>query len=360
MKSGDAEVKNTILTPGEEKKRRHHQISEMRKKNSDNICEEKIMAILKGRKTRGSIITKQTLKIEYGDDHLDTIPKTKSDDVIKSSVEDVVPISSESEGIFDDTCDVPFCDNSPPLDVLNDHFEFFSDFNDDCTSCDDFSPINIFEKESVTFSNPLFNSNDDSPLVMTSHYPMRTDINPLFDEVLEDTECKNSYDSNLDESTLLVTPLFDVNEDECFDPGGDIDEINDFEDGYYDSKGDLYLESLLSDDTTPSLPSEVFLDHDSKSLKDEIIPQFSFRCYMVKMGVLQGASGNSDDGATIADGAGKIGVVGISRVEVVGDTCLSSISVSNYESSEHKKGKTIGATDTGGGELFDGSASDDE
>ncbi|GJV01527.1 hypothetical protein Tco_1335096 [Tanacetum coccineum] len=30
-----------------------------------------------------------------------------------------------------------FCDNSPPLEVLNDHFEIFSDFNDDCTSSDD-------------------------------------------------------------------------------------------------------------------------------------------------------------------------------------------------------------------------------
>ncbi|GJZ00466.1 hypothetical protein Tco_0517895 [Tanacetum coccineum] len=50
---------------------------------------------------------------------------------------DLVPIPSESEGISDDTCGVPFCDNSPLLDVLNDHFEIFSDFNDDCTSSDD-------------------------------------------------------------------------------------------------------------------------------------------------------------------------------------------------------------------------------
>nr|GEW31781.1 hypothetical protein [Tanacetum cinerariifolium] len=66
-----------------------------------------------------------------------TIPKTESNEVIKSSVENLVPIPSEFEGIFDDTCDVPFCDNSPPLDVLNDHFKLFSDFNDDCTSSDD-------------------------------------------------------------------------------------------------------------------------------------------------------------------------------------------------------------------------------
>ncbi|GKA40001.1 hypothetical protein Tco_0732594, partial [Tanacetum coccineum] len=50
-----------------------------------------------------------------GDEHLNTIPETESDEVIKSSVEDLVPIPSESKGIFDDICDVPFCDN--------DHFD---------------------------------------------------------------------------------------------------------------------------------------------------------------------------------------------------------------------------------------------
>ncbi|GKG42719.1 hypothetical protein Tco_0477017, partial [Tanacetum coccineum] len=49
--------------------------------------------------------------LSMGDEHLSTIPETESDEVIKSSVEDLVPIPSESEGIFDDTCDVPFCDN---------------------------------------------------------------------------------------------------------------------------------------------------------------------------------------------------------------------------------------------------------
>ncbi|GJR54355.1 hypothetical protein Tco_1404876 [Tanacetum coccineum] len=72
-----------------------------------------------------------------GDEHLSTIPETESDEVIKSSVEELVPIPSESKGISDDTCDVPFCVNSPPLDILNDHFEIFSDFIDDCTSSDD-------------------------------------------------------------------------------------------------------------------------------------------------------------------------------------------------------------------------------
>ncbi|GKC03112.1 hypothetical protein Tco_0994722 [Tanacetum coccineum] len=72
-----------------------------------------------------------------GDVHLSIIPETESDEVTKSSVEDLVPIPSESKGISNDTCNVPFCDNSLPLDVLNDHFEIFFDFNNDCTLSDD-------------------------------------------------------------------------------------------------------------------------------------------------------------------------------------------------------------------------------
>ncbi|GKD95631.1 hypothetical protein Tco_1379528 [Tanacetum coccineum] len=322
--------------------------------------------------------------LSMGDEHLSTIPEMESDEVTKSSVEDLVPILSDSKGISNDTCDVPFCDNSPPLDVLNDQFEIFSHFNNDCTSSDDdsfedidyveasppdselvsleevkddilhekllninllfaydlpssneFSPISNFEEKSVTFPNPLFDSNDDfsssdndslsdedvpednfkiysNPLFEFDDEYISSDVNPLFNEVLEDIECKDSYDFNLDESTFLVTPLFNSNEDECltsvddielllyhdpsirnewkkilydapiddviFDPGGDIDEINafldidistDIEDGYHDSEGDiLYLESFLSNDTILTLPPKVFLDHDPRSLGD--------------------------------------------------------------------------------------------
>nr|GFA87887.1 hypothetical protein [Tanacetum cinerariifolium] len=64
--------------------------------------------------------------LSMGDEHLDTIPAMGSNKVIKSSVEDLVPIPSESEGILEHMCDVPFHDNSPPLDVLKDQFEDFS------------------------------------------------------------------------------------------------------------------------------------------------------------------------------------------------------------------------------------------
>ncbi|GJZ96599.1 hypothetical protein Tco_0668933 [Tanacetum coccineum] len=49
------------------------------------------------------------------------------------------------------------------------------------------------------------------------------------------------------------------------------DVSTDFEDDYYDSEGDIiYLESLLIKDTIHNLPPEVFLDHDPRSLKDEL------------------------------------------------------------------------------------------
>nr|GFD11029.1 hypothetical protein [Tanacetum cinerariifolium] len=52
-------------------------------------------------------------------EYLDTIPETESDEFIKSSVENLIPIPSESKGIPDNMCDVPFHNNSPPLDVQN-------------------------------------------------------------------------------------------------------------------------------------------------------------------------------------------------------------------------------------------------
>ncbi|GKE52541.1 hypothetical protein Tco_1487697, partial [Tanacetum coccineum] len=137
------------------------------------------------------------------------IPEMESDEFIKSSVEDLVPIPKESKDTSDSDkeCDLPF---------------------------------------SVTFSNPLFNSNDDFTSSDDESFPEKDVV-------------------------LLVTHLSDANKDECFDPGGDIDEIDaDFKDDYYNSEGDIiYLKSLLIKDIIPDLLPEVFLDHAPKRLNDE-------------------------------------------------------------------------------------------
>nr|GEW99146.1 hypothetical protein [Tanacetum cinerariifolium] len=76
-----------------------------------------------------------------GGEHLDTIPATKSDEVIKSSVEDLVPIPSESKGILDTMCDVHLVNNPTPLEA-KDHFEIVINSNDDISSSDDDSLYN--------------------------------------------------------------------------------------------------------------------------------------------------------------------------------------------------------------------------
>ncbi|GKG23434.1 hypothetical protein Tco_0391470, partial [Tanacetum coccineum] len=63
--------------------------------------------------------------------------KRNQTEFIKSSVEDLVPIPSESK----DTSE--------------------SDSDSDLPSCDNISPINISEEKSVTFSNRLFDTNDN-------------------------------------------------------------------------------------------------------------------------------------------------------------------------------------------------------
>ncbi|GKC27934.1 hypothetical protein Tco_1035228 [Tanacetum coccineum] len=143
-------------------------------------------------------IRKPKDSLSMGDEHLSTIPKKESDEFIKSSVEDLILIPSESE------------DTSG------------NDSESDLPSCDDFSTINIYEEKSMTFSNSLFNSNDDftssddeslfdedvqeenfkiysNPLFEFDDEYISSDVNPLFNEVLENIESKDSYVSNLDE-----------------------------------------------------------------------------------------------------------------------------------------------------------------
>ncbi|GJW45908.1 hypothetical protein Tco_0077554 [Tanacetum coccineum] len=81
--------------------------------------------------------------LSMGDEHLDTIPAMESDEVIKSSVEDLVPIPSESEGIPDSVCDVPLCNNPTPLEAFKEHSKTIIDSNNDYSSSDDDSYENI-------------------------------------------------------------------------------------------------------------------------------------------------------------------------------------------------------------------------
>nr|GFA49845.1 hypothetical protein [Tanacetum cinerariifolium] len=98
--------------------------------------------------------------LSMGDEHLDTIPVTESDEFIKPGVENLIPIPNESEGIPEHMCDVPFHDNSPPLDVSKDQIEDFSESNEEFSSIDDdsFSIDNIDYVEASTPDSELVSS----------------------------------------------------------------------------------------------------------------------------------------------------------------------------------------------------------
>ncbi|GJS68330.1 reverse transcriptase domain-containing protein [Tanacetum coccineum] len=171
-----------------------------------------------------------------GDEHLS-----------KSCIEEIVPIPRESKDTFKG-CDLPFCDDlifSKPLVESKDDL--------------DSNSKTIQEGNFQVYSNPLFEFNDNFK---------SSSINPLFDKMEEDVKIENFNVSK--EPVLLQTPSSDKGE--CFDPGDDdMDEIEaflamevpDFEEGYYDSEGDVvFLENLLSDDDTHNISSEVISDHE--------------------------------------------------------------------------------------------------
>nr|GEX65682.1 hypothetical protein [Tanacetum cinerariifolium] len=82
----------------------------------------------------------------------------ESDQFIKSGVENLIPIPSESEGIPEHVCDVPSHDNSPPLDVSKDTIEVFFESDEEFSSTDDDSYS--FDKIDYVEASPL-----DSELV---------------------------------------------------------------------------------------------------------------------------------------------------------------------------------------------------
>ncbi|GJX97957.1 reverse transcriptase domain-containing protein [Tanacetum coccineum] len=127
----------------------------------------------------------------------------------------------------------------------------------------------VHEENFQVYSNPLFEFDDN----FTS-----SNKNPLFNEMDEDVVNENSNVSDSDEPVLLNSPLSD--KVESFAPEDEIDEIDaflamevssNFEEGYFDSEGDvIFFENLLIDDTTHNLTPEVTYNHEPKQNESSI------------------------------------------------------------------------------------------
>ncbi|GKD29663.1 hypothetical protein Tco_1240441 [Tanacetum coccineum] len=170
--------------------------------------------------------SRKTNSLIKEDEHLDTIPETESDELIKSSVKDLVQIPSESDDSSEGECDLPPYDDSSKNHDLTFSNPLF-DINEDFTSSDEsFTEEDVPNENFKIFSNPLFDLDEE----MTS-----TKVDQIDDEVLENT---NSIPSGID------------------DPEGDI----------------LFLESLLYDNSSPCPPKEFNSENPTESFSPSPIP----------------------------------------------------------------------------------------
>ncbi|GJX55203.1 hypothetical protein Tco_0285100 [Tanacetum coccineum] len=185
-----------------------------------------------------------------GDEHLDTIPEKESDELIKSSVENLVPIPSESEDFSDNEseCDVPECDETSPT------FTTFSnplfDSNDDFTSSDDesLSDEDVPMENFKIYSNPLF---DDEEIISTKIDPHSFNAE------------SNLIESLLNRDTLIdSSPKFDFLFEEFSGELAHIDPIPPrIEKADFDLEEEIRLvENLLYDNSSPRPPEELNLE----------------------------------------------------------------------------------------------------
>ncbi|GJW73905.1 hypothetical protein Tco_0133275, partial [Tanacetum coccineum] len=197
------------------------------------------------------------------------------DELINSSVKDLVYTPSESDGISKSECDVPDCDDSQTT-----NFSTFSNLLfDDSTSSDDKSSHEevIHEISFKTYSNPLFDLDEE---IISSEF------NPIHNEDLDFTLKNDRFDT---ESYLLESLL---NRDTLMASSPKIDSLLDEFAGelitiplrIFNREDEEYislLERLLYDNSSPcppedfhtiieSLPTFPIPVEDSDSLREEI------------------------------------------------------------------------------------------
>nr|GEU33838.1 hypothetical protein [Tanacetum cinerariifolium] len=157
--------------------------------------------------------------LSMGDEHLDTTPETEPDKIIKSGVEELVPILNKNEVTLEDKeCDVPVSENSP---ICDDHFEIFSDSNnDDDISIDDDSFENIEYVEASLSDPETVSVVEENVVYQEEEYSKLENPNELFQKLLGDLKELAEYEN----SQSRDRPIFFNNDEdhsdqnkECFE-----------------------------------------------------------------------------------------------------------------------------------------------
>nr|GEY41427.1 hypothetical protein [Tanacetum cinerariifolium] len=209
------------------------------------------------------------------DKHLDTILATESDEFIKSGVEDLIPILSESEGIPDHMCDVLSHDNSPHLDVLKDQIEDFSESNEEFSSTDDdsFSIDNIDYVEASPPDSELVSSEVMEIIIPKVGGIKASNDNPIPFNYLIISGTPSNLTPSGESDFFLVVGAFLAVEDELTS--------SQFPKSYLDPEGDmLLLEAFLYDDHSFDFKTKSFSTSLSSLLEEtnnfnNTLPEFT-------------------------------------------------------------------------------------
>nr|GEU60483.1 reverse transcriptase domain-containing protein [Tanacetum cinerariifolium] len=151
-----------------------------------------------------------------GYDNSNTTLETESDEMIKSGVEELVPILSENEVTLEDKreCDVPISKNSP---VCDNHSDIFSDSNKDgdISVYDDFEDIEYVE---ASLFDPEIVSVEEENVV----HQAENDVNQEEEEV-DFEEIFQIQDIVLREKLLSITRL--ISNIECLNDNPNLDRV---------------------------------------------------------------------------------------------------------------------------------------
>nr|GEZ21802.1 hypothetical protein [Tanacetum cinerariifolium] len=182
--------------------------------------------------------------LSMGDEHLNTIPATKSNEFIKSCVENLVPNPSESDG--ENSCDVPACFTTFSNILFDADYEF--------DSVDDQSLSDEVVQEKI-FSNALFEEEINSMRIDQHHFNAESDlIESLLNRDSSIISSSSKIDSLLDEFvgelTLLKSILTGIDKTDCY-PEEDIH----------------LIERLLYDNSSLRSPKEFVSENSNAEIK---------------------------------------------------------------------------------------------
>nr|GEU88545.1 hypothetical protein [Tanacetum cinerariifolium] len=184
------------------------------------------------------------------DDDDDDVDYTIAITLKKSSVEDLVPIPSESEGIPDTMCDVHLVNNPTPLEA-KDNFEIVITSNDDYSSSDD----DYLYNENIDYVEALPH---DSELVSFEVNLLIAEIEALKDNPTPSFEFLTKSSSTSLKSVLEETNNFDNSllefENFCFDleeiSSGSTTTHSDLSLSEYEAFYDAHIAEIRSGSTT--------------------------------------------------------------------------------------------------------------